>query len=134
MSGVKVGVVGVGNCASGIIQGVYLRKSGDREAAKYGNDKIGKYGIEDLEFVSAFDVGANKIGKPLSMAIYQPPNVVDWVDSIPGTEAVVMESPALDGVGIFVDNKVKPLKDGKSAAKLRAQSSTNSRIPKLRCW
>jgi len=119
MSVVKVGVVGVGNCASGIIQGVYLRKSGDREAAKYGNAKIGKYGIEDIEFVSAFDVGANKIGKPLSNAIYQPPNVVDWVGAIPRSEAVVMESPVLDGVGIFVDNKVKPLKGGKSAARLR---------------
>ncbi|MGD0636581.1 MAG: inositol-3-phosphate synthase [Nitrososphaerales archaeon] len=119
MSGVKVGVVGVGNCASGIIQGVYLRKSGERDAAKYGNDKIGKYGIEDIEFVSAFDVGANKIGKPLSNAIYQPPNVVDWVKAIPSTEATVMESPILDGVGIFVDNKIKPLKDGKSAARLR---------------
>lgn len=119
MSGVKVGVIGIGNCASGIIQGVYLRKSGNKEAQLYGNDKIGRYGIEDIEFVSAFDVGANKIGKPLSKAIYQAPNVVDWVSSVPGSDAVVMESPILDGVGIFVDNKIKPLKGGRPASKLR---------------
>ncbi len=119
MSGVRVGVIGVGNCASGIIQGVQLRKSGDEEAAKYGNDKIGRYRIEDIEFVSAFDVGANKIGKPLSVAIYQPPNVVDWVESVPRTDAVVMESPVLDGVGIFVDNKIKPVRDNTPVSKLR---------------
>ena len=111
MSGVKVGIIGVGNCASGIIQGVHLRKSGNKEAKKYGNAKIGRYGIEDIEFVSAFDVGANKIGKPLSKAIYQPPNVVDWVKSVPASDAIVMESPVLDGVGIFVDNKIKPVKN-----------------------
>ncbi|MGA2199979.1 MAG: inositol-3-phosphate synthase [Nitrososphaerales archaeon] len=120
MSGVRVGVIGVGNCASGIIQGVYLRKSGDKEAAKYGNDKIGRYGIEDIEFVSAFDVGANKIGRPLAKAIYQPPNVVDWVDSVTGSGAIVMESPVLDGVGIFVDNKIKPVKSNQPASKLRS--------------
>ncbi|MGA2665644.1 MAG: inositol-3-phosphate synthase [Nitrososphaerales archaeon] len=114
MSGIRVGVIGVGNCASGIIQGVHLRKSGAGEAGKHGNERIGDYRIEDIEFVSAFDVGANKIGRPLSEAIYQPPNVVSWVASVPDGGAVVTESPVLDGVGIFVDNKVKPLRDGKS--------------------
>jgi myo-inositol-1-phosphate synthase len=119
MSGVKVGIVGVGNCASGIIQGVNLRKSGDKEAKAYGNAKIGQYGIEDIEFVSAFDVGANKVGKALSTAIYEPPNVVEWVDSVSGADVTVMESPILDGVGIFVDNKIKPVKNSASPSKLR---------------
>jgi myo-inositol-1-phosphate synthase len=119
MSGVRVGVIGVGNCASGIIQGVHLRRLGNKEALKYGNDRIGRYGIEDIEFVSAFDVGANKIGKPLAKAIYQPPNVVDWVGSVAGSDAIVMESPVLDGVGIFVDNKIKPVKSGVPVPVLR---------------
>ncbi len=119
MSGVRVGVIGVGNCASGIIQGVQMRRSGNKEAMKYGNDKIGRYKIEDLQFVSAFDVGANKIGKPLAKAIYQPPNVVDWVGSVSDSDAVVMESPVLDGVGIFVDNKIKPVKSGTPVSQLR---------------
>ncbi|MDA4136349.1 MAG: inositol-3-phosphate synthase [Thaumarchaeota archaeon] len=119
MSAVKVGIIGVGNCASGIIQGVHLRRSGNKEAEAYGNARIGPYGIEDIEFVSAFDVGANKVGKPLSRAIYEPPNVVEWVDSVSGADVTVMESPILDGVGIFVDNKIKPVKGSASAAKLR---------------
>jgi myo-inositol-1-phosphate synthase len=119
MSEVRVGIIGVGNCASGIIQGVQLRRSGDKEAKKYGNAKVGPYGIEDIRFVSAFDVGVNKIGKPLSKAIFQAPNVVNWVDSVSDADVSVMESPVLDGVGIFVDNKIKPVKNSASASKLR---------------
>ncbi len=119
MSGVRVGIIGVGNCASGIIQGVYLRRSGNKEAKAFGVSTIGGYGIEDIQFVSAFDVGANKIGKPLARAIYQAPNTVDWVDSVSGVDSAVMESPVLDGVGIFVDNKIKPVKNTASLGKLR---------------
>jgi myo-inositol-1-phosphate synthase len=119
MSTVRVGIVGVGNCASGIIQGVNLRRSGDKEAKAYGNAKIGPYRIEDLEFVSAFDVGANKVGEPLSKAIYEPPNVVEWMGSVSGADVTVMESPILDGVGIFVDNKVRPVKNSAPPIKLR---------------
>jgi myo-inositol-1-phosphate synthase len=119
MPAVKVGIIGVGNCASGIIQGVALRKAGNKEAKAYGNAKIGKYSIEDIEFVSAFDIGANKVGKPLSKAIYEPPNVVQWTDKVPGAEVTVMESPTMDGVGIFVDNKIKPLKNTATPTKLR---------------
>src|SRR5208282_154200 len=104
MSGVRVGIVGVGNCASGIIQGVHMRRDGIKDARNYGNSNIGDYKIEDIHFVSAFDVGENKIGKTLSKAIYEPPNTVSWVESVPGLDARVMESPVLDGVGIFVSN------------------------------
>jgi helicase len=65
--------VGVGNCASGIIQGIELCKRGDKDARALGNAKIGSYRIEDIDFVSAFDVGANKVGKPLKKAIYLAP-------------------------------------------------------------
>jgi myo-inositol-1-phosphate synthase len=119
MSGVRVGIIGVGNCASGIVQAVHLRRSGDAEAKAYGNAKVGPYSIEDIEFVSAFDVGANKIGKPLSKAIYESPNAVKWAASVSGSDAEVMESPVLDGVGIFVDNKVRPVKSGTSPGRLR---------------
>ena len=81
--------------------------------------RSGPYAIEDIEFVSAFDVGANKVGKPLSRAIYEPPNVVRWTDSVSNAEVAVMESPILDGVGIFVDNKIKPVKNNAPIGKLR---------------
>jgi myo-inositol-1-phosphate synthase len=122
MPQVRVGIVGVGNCASGIIQGVQLWRNGDKEARKYGTSKIGGYTIGDISFVSAFDVGANKIGKPLKKAIYESPNMVSWVNDVPDVDAIVRESPVLDGVGIFVDNKIKPVKNTKTAEQLREEA------------
>jgi myo-inositol-1-phosphate synthase len=119
MSGVRVGIIGVGNCASGIIQGVHMRRSGNKDSQTLGNAKLGGYRIEDIHFVSAFDIGANKIGTPLGEAIYAPPNVVNWVPSVPGLDVTVKESPVLDGVGIYVGNKIKPIKNTKSIAALR---------------
>src|SRR5271156_4083951 len=118
MSGVRVGIIGVGNCASGIIQGVHMRRSGNKDSQNLGNEKIGRYRIEDIQFVSAFDIGANKIGTPLGKAIYAPPNVVNWVPSVPGLDVTVKESPVLDGVGIYVGNKIKPVKNTKSISAL----------------
>jgi len=116
---IRAGIVGVGNCASGIIQGIELCKRGDKDARELGNSKIGAYRIEDIDFVSAFDVGANKVGKPLSKAIYLEPNMVEWTDSVAGCDAVVRESPTLDGVGLYVEQKIKPIKSSKAVAKIR---------------
>ncbi len=99
LSKIRAGIVGVGNCASGIIQGIELCKRGDEDARSLGNTKIGAYRIEDIDFVSAFDVGANKVGKPLSKAIYLGPNMVKWTDSVSGCDAVVKESPILRDQG-----------------------------------
>ena len=119
MAKIRAGIVGVGNCASGIIQGIELCKRGDKDARELGNSKIGAYRIEDIDFVSAFDVGANKVGKPLSKAIYLEPNMVEWTDSVAGCDAVVRESPTLDGVGLYVEQKIKPIKSSKAVAKIR---------------
>ncbi len=119
MSKIRAGIVGVGNCASGIIQGIELCKRGNKDARELGNSKVGAYRIEDIDFVSAFDVGANKVGKPLSKAIYLEPNMVRWTDRVSGCEAPVMESPTLDGVGLYVEQKIKPIKTNKSIAKMK---------------
>jgi len=116
---IRAGIVGVGNCASGIIQGIELCKRGDKDAKALGNAKIGAYRIEDIDFVSAFDVGANKVGKPLSKAIYLGPNMVEWTPSVSGCDAVVKESPILDGVGIYVDDKIRPIKSKRPISKIR---------------
>ena len=119
MPKIRAGIVGVGNCASGIIQGIELCKRGDKDAKALGNAKIGAYRIEDIDFVSAFDVGANKVGKPLSKAIYLGPNMVEWTPSVSGCDAVVKESPILDGVGIYVDDKIRPIKSKRPISKIR---------------
>jgi len=119
LSKIRAGIVGVGNCASGIIQGIELCKRGDKDAKSLGNASIGGYKIEEIDFVSAFDVGANKVGKPLSKAIYLEPNMVNWTDRVSGCEAVVRESPTLDGVGLYVEQKIKPIKSSKAIGKMR---------------
>jgi myo-inositol-1-phosphate synthase len=121
LSKIRAGIVGVGNCASGIIQGIELCKRGDSDAKSLGNTKIGSYRIEDIDFVSAFDVGANKVGKPLSKAIYVGPNMVEWTDGVSGCDAIVNESPVLDGVGLYMGEKIKPIKSGRPIAKIREE-------------
>ena len=118
MSGrIKVGLVGIGNCFSGLIQGIeYYRKNPDQQVIGIIHDKLAGYGIHDIDFVCGFDVGENKIGKTINEAIYEYPNMVDWIskDSMPKTEGKVYESPILDGVGLWVENRVKPIKSSKT--------------------
>jgi myo-inositol-1-phosphate synthase len=121
MSKIRAGIVGVGNCASGIIQGIELCKRGNKDARALGNTKIGAYRIEDIDFVSAFDVGANKVGKPLSKAVYVGPNMVKWTDGVSGCDAIVKESPVLDGVGIYVGEKIRPIKSGRPISEIREE-------------
>ena len=121
MAAIRVGIVGVGNCASGIIQGIELCKRRDRDALALGNAKIGGYKIEDIDFVSAFDVGANKVGKPLSKAIYLAPNMVKWTDGVSGCDAKVMESPVLDGVGLYVNDKINPIKERRPIGRIKEE-------------
>ncbi|MHB1908575.1 MAG: inositol-3-phosphate synthase [Nitrososphaerales archaeon] len=117
MPKIRVGLVGIGNCAAGLVQAVDLVKSGE---AKNQKPRLGRYGVEDIEFVSAFDVGSNKIGKPLSKAIYESPNLVSWKQSVSGCDVLVMPSPVLDGVSDLVDKKVRPYRREESLEKLRA--------------
>ena len=116
-SKIKVGLVGIGNCFSGLIQGIeYYAKNPSQEVIGIMHDKIGDFSIHDLDFVVGFDVGENKIGKSINEAIYESPNMVHWVpkEEMPKTEARVYESPVLDGVGIWVENKVNPIKSSKT--------------------
>jgi myo-inositol-1-phosphate synthase len=117
---IKVGVIGVGNCFAGLVQGIeYYRRNPDKMVIGIMHEKIGKYGIFDIEFTSAFDVSENKIGRPLSEAIYQPPNCVDWLPEVPEMDAVVHEAPVLDGVGVYVEKMIKPKKQSKSDEELK---------------
>jgi len=118
---IKVGLVGIGNCFSGLIQGIeYYAKNPSQQVIGIIHDKLQDYGIHDIEFVCGFDVGENKIGKTINEAIYEYPNMVDWIpkDEMPKTDAKVYESPALDGVGLWVENRVKPIQSTKTEEQL----------------
>ena len=68
---IKVALVGIGNCFSGLIQGIeYYRQNPSQEVIGIIHDKLAGYGIHDIDFVCGFDVGENKVGQPLNEAIY----------------------------------------------------------------
>ncbi|MEK6981077.1 MAG: inositol-3-phosphate synthase [Thermoproteota archaeon] len=118
---IRVGLVGIGNCFAGLIQGIeYYRQNPSQEVTGIIHDKLAGYGIHDIDFVCGFDVGDNKVGKPLNEAIYEYPNMVNWIpkETMPKTDAKVYESPALDGVGIWVENRIKPLQTTKTDKQL----------------
>ena len=105
---IKVALVGIGNCFSGLIQGIeYYRQNPSQQVIGIIHEKLRDYGIYDIDFVAGFDVGENKIGKSINEAIYEYPNMVDWIpkDKMPKTKSMIYESPALDGVGIWVENR-----------------------------
>ena len=121
---IKVALVGLGNCFSGLIQGIeYYRKNPSQHVIGIIHDKLRDYSIHDIDFVAGFDVGENKIGKAVNDAIYESPNMVNWIDKndMPKTSGIVYESPALDGVGIWVENKVKPIQSNKSQDELESE-------------
>jgi myo-inositol-1-phosphate synthase len=118
---IKVGIIGVGNCFAGLIQGIeYYSRRKNKEVIGLMHKKIGQYGIFDIDFVSAFDVGANKIGQTLDKAVYASPNLVRWV-KLPRIKTVVRESPIFDGIGIYVENRIKPLKNPSPVEKLEKE-------------
>ena len=118
---IKVGLVGIGNCFSGLIQGIeYYRQNPSQEVIGIIHDKLAGYGIHDIDFVCGFDVGENKVGTPLHDAIYEYPNMINWIpkDELPDNGAMVHESPILDGVGLWVENRIKPITSTKTTAQI----------------
>src|SRR5215472_14903699 len=73
---VRVAVIGVGNCASSLVQGVEFYKDASEEECPPGlmHVRLGCYHVGDIEFSAAFDIDADKVGKDLSEAIFVPPN------------------------------------------------------------
>ncbi len=121
---IKVGLVGIGNCFSGLLQGIeYYRKNPSQQIIGIIHEDLAGYGIHDIDFVCGFDVGENKIGKTINKAIYAYPNMVDWIpeNDMPLTNSLVYESPALDGVGLWVENRVNPIKSQKTIDELTSE-------------
>ena len=100
LSKVKVAVAGVGNCASALIQGVYYYRDAKEDELIPGlmHVNFGGYHIRDIEFVAAFDVNRNKIGRDLSEAIFAEPNSCAKFTDVPKMGVKVLPGPVLDGV------------------------------------
>jgi len=105
---INVAIIGVGNCASSLVQGIYYY----REAAE--NDSVpglmhvnlGGYHISDINFVAAFDIDRNKVGKDLAEAIYTPPNNTINFCQVPATGVKVARGMTHDGLGKYLSEVI----------------------------
>jgi myo-inositol-1-phosphate synthase len=103
MGSVRVAIVGVGNCASSLVQGVEYYKDADATATVPGlmHVQFGEYHIRDVEFVAAFDVDAKKVGQDLAHAILASENNTIKICDVPPTGVMVQRGHTLDGLGKY---------------------------------
>ena len=103
MSKVRVGIIGVGNCASSLVQGVeyYAKARAEEMVPGLMHVNLGSYHVSDLEFVCAFDVDTNKVGLDLAEAIWVDPNNTIKFSDVPSTGVTVQRGHTYDGLGQF---------------------------------
>ncbi len=103
MGSVRVAIVGVGNCASSLVQGVEYYKDADPANRVPGlmHVTFGPYHVRDIEFVAAFDVDAKKVGRDLAEAIVASENNTIKICDVPPTGVVVQRGPTMDGLGEY---------------------------------
>ena len=100
---VRVAIVGVGNCASSLVQGVEYYKDAAIDSTVPGlmHVKFGDYHVNDVEFVAAFDVDGKKVGMDLAEAIRASENNTIEICEVPPTGVNVQRGPTLDGLGKY---------------------------------
>ena len=103
MAAVRVAIVGVGNCASSLVQGVEYYKDAEVGSTVPGlmHVQFGDYHVRDVEFVAAFDVDAKKVGLDLAEAIHASENNTITIAEVPTTGVLVQRGPTLDGLGKY---------------------------------
>lgn len=111
MSKVKVAIVGTGNCACALVQGIEFYRNATEDDTVPGlmHVNVGPYHINDIEFVAAFDVDSNKVGKDLSEAIFaEPNNTIKFIDGdVPHLGVEVLRGPTLDGLGKYYKETIQ---------------------------
>ena len=105
---VRVAIVGVGNCANALVQGVTYYQDAPHDAKIPGlmHATVGDYHISDIEFTAAFDVSATKVGLDLSEAIWAEPNNTIRFAEVPFLDVPVYRGATLDGLGYYVNQVV----------------------------
>ncbi|MDQ4136361.1 MAG: inositol-3-phosphate synthase [Pseudomonadota bacterium] len=106
---VRVGIVGVGNCASSLVQGLsyYRDASGNEPVPGLMNVELGGYHVSDVEVSAAFDVNASKVGRDLAEAIFAKPNNTQRFALVPPSGIRVHRGPTLDGLGKYLRDAVE---------------------------
>ncbi|HEV7367521.1 inositol-3-phosphate synthase [Arenibaculum sp.] len=106
---IRVAIVGVGNCASSLVQGLHYYRHADPEEQVPGlmHVDLGGYHVADVEISAAFDVSADKVGRDLADAILAQPNNTAVFAEVPATGVQVRRGPTLDGLGKYVAGQIR---------------------------
>jgi myo-inositol-1-phosphate synthase len=106
---VRVAIVGVGNCASSLVQGVHYYRDADatKEIPGLMHVQLGEYHIGDIEFSAAFDIDRNKVGKDLSEAIFTKPNNTYKFADVPPLGVKVNRGMTHDGLGAYLSQVIQ---------------------------
>jgi len=106
---IRVAIVGVGNCASSLVQGRYYYENAKDDEFVPGlmHVNLGGYHVRDIDFVAAFDVDKNKVGKDLSEAIYTKPNNTFVFQQVPNMGVPVERGMTHDGLGKYLSQIIE---------------------------
>jgi myo-inositol-1-phosphate synthase len=106
---VNVAIIGVGNCASSLVQGVYHYRKAKKSEFVPGlmHVNLGGYHISDINFVAAFDIDKNKVGKDISQAIFTPPNNTFKFCEVPSLGVKVQRGMTHDGLGLYLSKIIQ---------------------------
>ncbi len=108
---IRVGIVGLGNCASSFVQGIshyshYRGAAANEPVPGLMNAELGGYRAEDIEVAAAFDIAAPKVGRDVAEAILAPPNNTQRFSAVAPTGVTVERGPTLDGLGRYLRDEI----------------------------
>jgi len=106
---VRVAIIGVGNCASALVQGVWYYRDAPDDAFVPGlmHVRLGPYHVRDIEFTAAFDIDVNKVGKDLAEAIFTSPNNTLKFAEVPKLGVKVYRGMTHDGIGRYLSGIIR---------------------------
>lgn len=103
---IRTAIVGVGNCASSLVQGIHYCRAMGSSAVGVPFPKLGPYAAGDIEIVAAFDIDGRKVGRDISEAVFATPNCTTvFYKDLPKTGVMVGRGPSLDGMTAFLGNQ-----------------------------
>jgi myo-inositol-1-phosphate synthase len=108
MPRIRIALVGVGNCASALIQGINFYKGSIPDKLGLRNPQLGGYLPRDIQVVAAFDIDNRKVGKDLTEAIFASPNNTPHVTDVSTTNVIVEKGPIMDGIGKSTREVIHP--------------------------
>jgi myo-inositol-1-phosphate synthase len=126
---INVAIIGVGNCASSLVQGVhYYQKVKETELVPgLMHANLGGYHISDINFVAAFDIDKNKVGKDLTEAIFISPNNTFKFTEVPASGVKVERGMTHDGLGKYLSQKIQKA-SGSTADIVRILKETQTNV------